>query len=93
MRRTLRPQAISQLYVDDREIVDTILAHLRDKDPTFYTPPLLIAPSRAPPETLPFFAQKGTRYQISVQLHSAIEAAIGNRVAWVAACHHSGLKG
>ena len=81
MHRTLRPQAISQLCLENHKILDKILAHLRDKDPTFYTQPLLIAPSRAPPETLPFFAQKGTRYQISVQLHSAIEAAIGNRLA------------
>lgn len=65
MRRTLRPQAISQLYVDDREIVDTILAHLRDKDPTFYIQPLLIAPSRAPPENLPLSRRwaRGIRFQ------------------------------
>ena len=65
MRRTLRPQVISQLRVDDHKILGKILAHLRDKDPTFYTQPLLIAPSRAPPETLPLSRRRarGIRFQ------------------------------
>ena len=47
--------------IEDQDIIDRILAHLRDKDPTSSTLPLLIPPSRAPPETLPLFAWKGAR--------------------------------
>ena len=47
--------------IEDQNIIDKILAHLRDKDPTSSTLPLLIPPSRAPPETLPLFAWKGSR--------------------------------
>jgi len=41
--------------IEDQDIIDKILAHLRDKEPC--TPPLLpTPPSRAPPGTLPLFA-------------------------------------
>ena len=42
--------------VEDQNVIDNILAHLRDKDPTSSTLPLLTPPSRASPETLPLFA-------------------------------------
>ena len=42
--------------IEDQDIIDKILAHLRDKDPTSSTLPLLMPPSRAPPETLHLFA-------------------------------------
>ena len=65
MHRTLRPKAISQLCLEDHKILDKILAHLRDKDPTFYIQPLLIATSRAPPENLPLSRRwaRGIRFQ------------------------------
>jgi hypothetical protein len=44
--------------IEDQDIIDKILAHLRNKDPTSSTLPLLIPPSRAPPETLPLLAGK-----------------------------------
>ena len=42
--------------IEDQEIIDRILAHLRDKEPATLSLPLLTPPSRAPPETLPLFA-------------------------------------
>ena len=51
----------SDRCIEDQEIIDKILAHLRDRDPTSSTLPLLIPPSRATPETLPIFAWKGAR--------------------------------
>ena len=47
--------------VEDQDIIDKILAHLRDKDPTSSTLPLLIPPSRASPDTMPLCAWKGAR--------------------------------
>lgn len=44
--------------IEDQDIIDRILAHLRDKELTTPTLPLLTPPSRAPPETLPLFAGK-----------------------------------
>ena len=79
--------------IEDQDIIDRILTHLRDKDPTSSTLPLLIPPSRAPPETLPLFAGKGARQQIPVQLHSAIKEASGNHMALTFACRRSGLNG
>jgi hypothetical protein len=44
--------------IEDQEIIDTILAHLRDKELATPSLPLLTPPSRAPPGTLPLFAGK-----------------------------------
>jgi hypothetical protein len=44
--------------IEDQDIIDRILAHLRDKELTTPSLPLLTPPSRAPPETLPLFAGK-----------------------------------
>ena len=44
--------------VEDQDIIDRILAHLRDKELATPSLPLLTPPSRAPPETLPLFAGK-----------------------------------
>ena len=42
--------------IEDHDVIDRILAHLRDKGtPTL---PCLAPPTRAPPETLPLFAEK-----------------------------------
>ena len=43
---------------EDQDIIDRILAHLRDKELATPSLPLLTPPSRAPPETLPLFAGK-----------------------------------
>ena len=57
--------------IEDQEFIDRILAHprsstlifahLRDREQDIPTLPLLTPPTRAPPETLPLFAGKGSR--------------------------------
>ena len=42
--------------IEDQDIIDRILAHLRSKEQTAPTRPLLVPPSRAPPATPPLFA-------------------------------------
>ena len=42
--------------IEDQDIIDRILAHLRKKEQDIPTLPLLTPPPRAPPETLPLFA-------------------------------------
>ena len=44
--------------IEDQEIIDRILAHLRDREQDIPNLPLLTPPTRAPPETLPLFAGK-----------------------------------
>ena len=44
--------------IEDQDIIDRILAHLRDKELATPSIPLLTPPSRGPPETLPLFAGK-----------------------------------
>jgi hypothetical protein len=44
--------------IEDQDIIDRILAHLRDKELATPSLTLLTPPSRAPPETLPLFAGK-----------------------------------
>ena len=42
--------------IEDQEVIDRILAHLREKEQDIPTLPLLAPPSRAPPETSSLFA-------------------------------------
>jgi hypothetical protein len=44
--------------IEDQDIIDRILAHLRNKEQDTPTLPHLVPPTRAPPETLPLFAGK-----------------------------------
>ena len=44
--------------IEDQDVIDRILAHLREKEQDTPTLPLLTPPQRAPPETLPLFAGK-----------------------------------
>jgi hypothetical protein len=44
--------------IEDQDVIDTILAHLRDKEQGTPALPHLAPPTRAPPETLPLFAGK-----------------------------------
>ena len=44
--------------VEDRDLIDRVLAHLSEKEQDLPTLPLLKPVPRAPPETLPFFAGK-----------------------------------
>jgi hypothetical protein len=46
----------SDRCIEEQDIIDRILAHLRDKKRSYAASPLLAPPSRAPPETLPLFA-------------------------------------
>jgi len=47
--------------IEDEDIIDRILAHLREKEQTIPTLPLLVPPTRVPPGALPLFAGKGAR--------------------------------
>ena len=49
--------------IEDGDIIDRILAHLREKEQNIPTLPLLVPPTRAPPGALPLFAGKGVRQQ------------------------------
>ena len=42
--------------IEDQDIIDSILAHRRRKEQDTPTRPLMVPPSRGPPETLPLFA-------------------------------------
>ena len=42
--------------IEDQDVIDRILAHLRDKEQGTPTLPHLAPPTRAPPEALPLFA-------------------------------------
>jgi len=44
--------------IEDQDVIDKILTHLRDKEQDTPTLPHLAPPTRAPPETLPLFAGK-----------------------------------
>jgi len=47
--------------IEDQDIINRILAHLREKEQDIPTLSLLTTPPRVPPETLPLFAWKGAR--------------------------------
>jgi len=47
--------------IEDEDIIDRILAHLREKEQNIPTLPLLVPPTRASPGALPLFAGKGAR--------------------------------
>jgi hypothetical protein len=44
--------------IEDKDVIDRILAHLKRKEQIIHDLPHLIPPARAPPETLPLFAGK-----------------------------------
>ena len=44
--------------MEDQDIIDRILAHLRNKEQATTTLPLLVPPALAPPDTLPLLAGK-----------------------------------
>ena len=44
--------------IENKDIIDRIIAHLRDKGREAPARPLLVPPTRAPPATLPLFAGK-----------------------------------
>ncbi|GHD23042.1 IS91 family transposase [Halioglobus japonicus] len=44
--------------IEDQDVIDRILAHLREKEQDIAPLPLLTPPPRAPPEALPLFAGK-----------------------------------
>ena len=47
--------------IEDQDVIDRILDHLRQKEQETPTRPLLVPPTRAPPGTLPLFAGKDSR--------------------------------
>jgi len=47
--------------IEDQDVIDRILNHLRQKEQETPTRPLLEPPTRAPPGALPLFAGKGSR--------------------------------
>tara|TARA_Y100000385_G_scaffold84039_1_gene86153 strand:+ start:156 stop:350 length:195 start_codon:yes stop_codon:yes gene_type:complete len=44
--------------IEDQNVFDRILAHLRKKEQDAPARPVLVPPTRAPPEILPLFAGK-----------------------------------
>ncbi len=48
----------SNRSIEDQDVIDRILTHLRQKEQETPTRPLLVPPTRAPPGTLPLFAGK-----------------------------------
>ena len=48
----------SNRSIEDQDVIDRILNHLRQKEQETPTRPLLVPPTRAPPGTLPLFAGK-----------------------------------
>ena len=44
--------------IEDQDVIDRILDHMRQKEQTTLARPLLVPPTRAPPDTLPLFAGK-----------------------------------
>ncbi len=48
--------------IEDQDVIDSILAHLREKEQDIPTLPLLTPPPRAPPETLPLFPGKEPQF-------------------------------
>ena len=51
----------SNRCIEDQDIVDRILAHLREKEQEAPARPLLVPPTRAPNGTFPLFAGEGAR--------------------------------
>ena len=47
--------------IEDQDVIDRILTHLRQKEQETPTRPLLVPPTRAPPGTLSLFAGKDSR--------------------------------
>ena len=48
--------------IEDQDVIDNILAHLQEKEQDIPTLPLLTPLSRAPPETLPLFIRKESKF-------------------------------
>lgn len=46
--------------IEDQDVIDRILTHLREKEQEAPARPLLVPPTRAPPGTLPLFAGSGS---------------------------------
>ena len=44
--------------IEDQDIIDRILTHLREKEQGVPAHPFLVPPTKAPPATLPLFAGK-----------------------------------
>ena len=53
--------------IEDQDIIDQILAHLREKEQESRLDHFLVPPTRAPPETLPLFAGKDSSQRIAQQ--------------------------
>ena len=47
--------------IEDQDVIDRILAHLREKEQEAPARPLLVPPTRTPPAALSLFAGKGAR--------------------------------
>ena len=51
LNKLLLIRSVFTACIEDQDIIDRILAHLRDKELATPSLPLLTPPSRAPPET------------------------------------------
>ena len=64
--------------IEDQDIIDRILAHLRKKEQDIPTLPLLTPPPRVPPETLPLFAGKESSQRHSISKEATEKAWLGS---------------
>ena len=72
--------------IEDQDIIDRILAHLREKEQEAPARPLLVPPTRAPPATLSLFA--GSEFQPHIS-----KDATEKTMAWTTAGSRSGMDG
>ena len=72
--------------IEDQDIIDRILAHLREKEQEAPARPLLVPPTRAPPATLSLFAGSESQRRIS-------KDATEKTMAWTTAGSRSGMGG
>ena len=70
--------------IEDQDIIDRILAHLREKEQEAPARPLLVPPTRAPPATLSLFA--GSEFQPHIS-----KDATEKTMAWTTAGSRSGM--
>ena len=74
--------------IEDQCIIDRILTHLREQEQQAPARPLLAPPTRAPPETLPFFSLAR-----NPRTHGSISReATEQKMAWVPAYSRTGMS-
>ena len=71
--------------IEDRDIIDRILAHLREREQNVPARPLLVPPTRTHPETLPLFARKRLQFNSTRSARKPLR----NSLVWGCLCQVS----